>query len=998
MSKMEFNKEGLFFLAKKIINQNYSLPKNIISKTSQIQPWPLLYNSYIKEINDPVSKDYIVNESEGNRNQQSKKGIKIKNKLLEKDNIQINEEKMLHLLSERKRKIKQALSHGNKIKNIIGKNKVISINLDNSGNNYNNNINKAQTCTTKDSHKFKKIIKYNTKFENNNTFNENIYSNINENMKIEHKKSLFNSNSDYFSNNLNKNFISDRKSMQFLRKNKKLNLTNSYLNNISSNKNLIKHFYSNKKLKKIQTKKINEENDEKEENKSTKNNINNNININININSNIGNTDYLNNIKKIENKKSKKSKKAFNRLFDPKKFISFRQKSTKGNPIEISDVNNTDNNFFIKEDNSKERNNSPGEIMKKYISQKIYYLNDIKDNENSDENDSDDEEIEENNNGEFYKYMNEKDVREMTYEDKERNDLTYMDYNTYNINVNFISEQKNNLTNIGYINKNIKNPNCNKGSLIKNRPNSIIPSQTKKIITYQADNIGFFESNGNNNKMYTSQIFGDVNLQNKNDNKLFEKKYFKNIGFKNKKSNSNQIKIYENNYNNNKFKTTNQINPNNIINNKKDIIQLEDLLILEGKFCHLFECLKYENPVPKMCVEWWNFYTYSSFFGKFPKLFPKTKKDNSDNYNYIISDYQIAHDAVMFELLSMIVIYKILCCNQKNQNLNNNLKNLINEIHQNFLIECDYILSKVSSQSLTNIWIKKLKNLILIQKNWEEDDSNQNNFHLNLIKQGNIRIKNIIQYLINTYMKINSNNNINYLTFFNKNISKIPISELSRYFNKAINQENIKTNKAFSVLLQKTTNNQNNFTNIVVPYLSDNIEDKKHYTLVLDLDETLISFRFDENHRGILKLRPGLFNFLKSVRKTYEIIIFTAGTQEYADPIINRIEKNGKIFAKRLYRQHAILMNNIYIKDLTRLGRDLSKIIIVDNMPQNFCLQKENGILIKNFFGQEKSETTLTDLLEILLRISSEPNNDVRKELKKYREEIFTKITTNLKC
>ena len=173
MSKMEFNKEGLFFLAKKIINQNYSLPKNIISKTSQIQPWPLLYNSYIKEINDPVSKDYIVNESEGNRNQQSKKGIKIKNKLLEKDNIQINEEKMLHLLSERKRKIKQALSHGNKIKNIIGKNKVISINLDNSGNNYNNNINKAQTCTTKDSHKFKKIIKYNTKFENNNTFNEN---------------------------------------------------------------------------------------------------------------------------------------------------------------------------------------------------------------------------------------------------------------------------------------------------------------------------------------------------------------------------------------------------------------------------------------------------------------------------------------------------------------------------------------------------------------------------------------------------------------------------------------------------------------------------------------------------------------------------------------------------------------------------------------------------------------------------------------------------------
>ena len=91
-------------------------------------------------------------------------------------------------------------------------------------------------------------------------------------------------------------------------------------------------------------------------------------------------------------------------------------------------------------------------------------------------------------------------------------------------------------------------------------------------------------------------------------------------------------------------------------------------------------------------------------------------------------------------------------------------------------------------------------------------------------------------------------------------------------------------------------------------------------------------------------------------------------------------------------------MNNIYLKDLTRLGRDLSKIIIVDHVPQNFSLQKENGILIKNYFGQDKYDTTLNDLTPILLKIASKPNNDVREELKKYREEIFTKITTNLRC
>ena len=136
--------------------------------------------------------------------------------------------------------------------------------------------------------------------------------------------------------------------------------------------------------------------------------------------------------------------------------------------------------------------------------------------------------------------------------------------------------------------------------------------------------------------------------------------------------------------------------------------------------------------------------------------------------------------------------------------------------------------------------------------------------------------------------------------------------------------------------------------------------------------------------------------FLKALKNKYELIVFTAGTQEYADPIIDIIEKNEKYFYKRLYRQHTNLINNIYVKDLKKLGRDLSKIIIVDNVPQNFSLQKENGILIKNFFGQEKNDTALNDLAHILLKISSNPYNDVRKEIKKNMEEIFTKITTNL--
>lgn len=59
-------------------------------------------------------------------------------------------------------------------------------------------------------------------------------------------------------------------------------------------------------------------------------------------------------------------------------------------------------------------------------------------------------------------------------------------------------------------------------------------------------------------------------------------------------------------------------------------------------------------------------------------------------------------------------------------------------------------------------------------------------------------------------------------------------------------------------------------------------------TLVLDLDETLIHFVSQEKK---FKLRPGCLNFLKEMSTFYEIVIFTAAAQDYADFILNIIEK-----------------------------------------------------------------------------------------------------------
>ena len=50
---------------------------------------------------------------------------------------------------------------------------------------------------------------------------------------------------------------------------------------------------------------------------------------------------------------------------------------------------------------------------------------------------------------------------------------------------------------------------------------------------------------------------------------------------------------------------------------------------------------------------------------------------------------------------------------------------------------------------------------------------------------------------------------------------------------------------------------------------------------------------------------------------------------------MNQIDKAKRI-TYRLYRQHALPHGPVFVKDLSRIGRDLSKCIIVDNVAENF--------------------------------------------------------------
>ena len=92
-----------------------------------------------------------------------------------------------------------------------------------------------------------------------------------------------------------------------------------------------------------------------------------------------------------------------------------------------------------------------------------------------------------------------------------------------------------------------------------------------------------------------------------------------------------------------------------------------------------------------------------------------------------------------------------------------------------------------------------------------------------------------------------------------------------------------------------------------------------------------------------------VINFLEEISKLYEIIIFTSSPKNYADGILNKIDINNNYFSHRLYKDHVIFEKGKSVKKLNMIGRELNKIIFVDNMKCNAKYNLKNLYLIPSW-------------------------------------------------
>ena len=632
----------------------------------------------------------------------------------------------------------------------------------------------------------------------------------------------------------------------------------------------------------------------------------------------------------------------------------------------------------------------------------------------------------------------------------EENSITKYKYRNLNLLKSFTLKENDSISSINSNNKEIKyssltdrkqDTNLNKMKIINFKYNI-----KQKESTNDINNTNKNIDNNNANKQVTQNIINNniynTTLNFYKINNIYKSKYIP----KSKYMSANNIMenddiIYEDESNININNINAQINEEYINRQKKYddfipnktniIINMENIFEIEKRIKLLLEKINKYQICQKECYEYIIYFFDNKLYNEEAKIF----KHNHTKKNFL--------DNLKIEILCFFLCYDI--ASSKNFNQTSILfKTIFNIIHTNFLIFVSYLINnnQIQINKFNQKKIENLKSIIDQDLKIKLNKKEMNDYDiLQLITNNSKNINNYYKMVIdNIYAQYYQSNNSSVRfpqCLHNKNNHNLPEDELLNikssfffdsyrlltnynfddlydFFNIFLNKKGNFTKK--QILENNYINNNNNIGNKIQKriklnnaenklekYLLPKMRNNYKYSLVLDLDETLICIKRDNNNNKIklnqsnnfmtLILRPGLLDFLHKMKKLYELILFSLGTNEYISPIIKNIEKKEKFFEHILYREHVTYDDNGNIfKNLNLLNRDIKHILIVDDNAKNFKYHKSNGICIKPFYGDlNNDKNTLKILGNILFKIryDADVTGDIRLSLDKEKNNLF---------
>ena len=433
------------------------------------------------------------------------------------------------------------------------------------------------------------------------------------------------------------------------------------------------------------------------------------------------------------------------------------------------------------------------------------------------------------------------------------------------------------------------------------------------------------------------------------------------------------IKNNNNNFINNSLNnntTKDNTNDNNISNSEEEIIQIfqecylvlqkiYENLILQLLFNENFNKAKKSEDKNEICEKYIN-----EFF-----IFTQKPKSNEQIINKINENIYLIIKG-LFKSIKLILEYLKLSgikfdeANKQDPQLINFEINETEEVFSDSIKNLDNINELNTIVNLCNFYIDQKSDIF--QKFIEK---------VNLDQYKCFNSINSYFNLIINKSKIKSNKNNNTKKIPNKIVKKPLVISPSLYKKIQICVYVYYDN--FKIILEKHK--------IKIPFLPPMDTNKYKYTLVLDLDETLVHY-IEEKDRHYVQVRPFAEYFISEMGKYFELVIFTSAEEEYANIVLEEIDKY-KVITHKLYRKHVEYNDGLCLKDLDKIGRDIKRVCIIDNDKNNFKLHVENGIEIKEFLG-EQDDNELDLLGDLLMSIIESNADDIRPIIKDIKNKM----------
>ncbi|RDX71418.1 Mitochondrial import inner membrane translocase subunit TIM50, partial [Mucuna pruriens] len=167
--------------------------------------------------------------------------------------------------------------------------------------------------------------------------------------------------------------------------------------------------------------------------------------------------------------------------------------------------------------------------------------------------------------------------------------------------------------------------------------------------------------------------------------------------------------------------------------------------------------------------------------------------------------------------------------------------------------------------------------------------------------------------------------------------------------------------------------------------LPDLLPQEQHvFTLVLDLNETLIHYIWTRDTGWQTFKRPGVDAFLEHLAQFYEIVVYTDEQNMFVDPVIDRLDTKHCI-RYRLSRPATKYQDGKHFRDLAKLNRNPAKVLYLSGHALESCLQPENCVPIKAWQQQDIDDTALLDFIPFLEFVARSSPADIRPVLASYQ-------------